>query len=547
MANEFNNDNFQSSMIYRDTSTPQGANPTGANPTGTGSAGTQAGPSYAAGGAPTGTGYAGQGSAYGARPDYRTASSGPRMNGGSNGSSKKNTQPKKQGDSFGVKVGKTAICALVFGTVAGGTIFGINAGAGKMLAKDDVVTVAPNETDDEIEQAFKDKDEKKKESDEAKAQADEELAKAEEEKAEAESEKATGKNSSDKDASDDASSSSSDNDNINTQQIAQSSSTVTLDYDVADIVEKTQPSIVSITTTGTQTIQSYFQVYSQPTAGAGSGIIVGQNDDSLYVATNYHVIENADEIKVGFNDGEVVNATVKGYDEDADIALVLVPLSDMKDTTKDAITIASIGDSSELKVGEPAIAIGNALGYGQSVTVGYISALNRAIEGSDGQYIQTDAAINPGNSGGALINSKGEVIGINSVKYVDSTVEGMGFSIPINEAMSIINDIASGTQAEAINLGIEVVDVGRQYAQIYGFPMGIYVKNVESGSIAENADLHVGDIIVEFDGAEVYTSDDLSKKVRKHNEGDTVEMVVYRADDMGFYNKTTLSVTLSAE
>ncbi len=419
--------------------------------------------------------------------------------------------------SFGRKLGQTAAIALVFGLVSGGTFAGINMGADRIAGKDEAKLEALEEEQAE-EKSFRDREEEKNK-----------------------------KESEEKTTADTASTEDADNksdDDINVQQIAQSSSTVTLDYDVADIVEKTQPSIVSITTTGTTTYQSYFQVYEQPTSGAGSGIIVGQNEDSLYVATNYHVIEDADEIKVGFNDGEVVGATVKGYDEDADIALVLVPLNDMKETTKDAITIASIGDSSALKVGEPAIAIGNALGYGQSVTVGYISALNRSISGSDGQYIQTDAAINPGNSGGALINSKGEVIGINSVKYVDSTVEGMGFSIPISEAMSIINDIASGQQAATKELGIDGVDIGRDYAMIYGFPMGIYVKDIKDGSIAADSELHVGDIIVEFDGNEVYTNDSLEKMVKNCSEGETIDVVVYRSNDFGEYEEKTISISI---
>ena len=428
-----------------------------------------------------------------------------------------NNNNNNKNKSFGRKLGQTAAIALVFGLVSGGTFAGINMGADRIAGKDEAKLEALEEEQAE-EKSFRDREEEK-----------------------------TKKESEEKTTADTASTEDADNksdDDINVQQIAQSSSTVTLDYDVADIVEKTQPSIVSITTTGTTTYQSYFQVYEQPTSGAGSGIIVGQNEDSLYVATNYHVIEDADEIKVGFNDGEVVGATVKGYDEDADIALVLVPLNDMKETTKDAITIASIGDSSALKVGEPAIAIGNALGYGQSVTVGYISALNRSISGSDGQYIQTDAAINPGNSGGALINSKGEVIGINSVKYVDSTVEGMGFSIPISEAMSIINDIASGQQAATKELGIEGVDIGRDYAMIYGFPMGIYVKDIKDGSIAADSELHVGDIIVEFDGNEVYTNDSLEKMVKNCSEGETIDVVVYRSNDFGEYEEKTISISI---
>lgn len=469
-----------------------------------------------------------QGAGAPTRPDYRnmsfsTGAAVPEKKAKvGNGNGNNNNGNHKINKSFGRKLGQTAAIALVFGLVSGGTFAGINMGVDRLAGKDEAKLEALEEEQAE-EQSFRDREEEKAKNDSQK-------------------ENQASNDSVDTASTEDAADKS--DDDINVQQIAQSSSTATLDYDVSDIVAKTQPSIVSITTTGTTTYQSYFQVYEQPTSGAGSGIIVGQNEDYLYVATNYHVIEEADDIKVGFNDGEVVDATVKGYDENADIALVLVPLKDMKDTTKDAITIASIGDSSSLKVGEPAIAIGNALGYGQSVTVGYISALNRSISGSDGQYIQTDAAINPGNSGGALINSKGEVIGVNSVKYVDSTVEGMGFSIPINEAMSIINDIASGQQAATKDLGIDGVDIGRDYAMIYGFPMGIYVKDIKDGSMAADSELHVGDIIVEFDGNEVYTNDSLEKMVKSCSEGETVELVVYRSNDFGKYEEKTISITI---
>ena len=427
---------------------------------------------------------------------------------------------KEKKDSFGKKLGRTVILALVFGLVAGIVFLGVGLGGAKLRNRNDV----------EKEYSDKDYEELREELENLKEEQQQTSAKVETEE--------------DEDDKDDTSDDSQD---IDVQQVSSSAATTTLDYDVADIVEKTQPSIVSITTTGTTQYQYFFQTYEQPTSGAGSGIIIGQDDDVLYVATNYHVIKDSDEIKVGFNDGEVVNAEVKGYDEDEDVAVVTVPKSDMKDSTKDAVTVASIGDSTTLQVGEPAIAIGNALGYGQSVTVGYISALNRTVEGSDGTFIQTDAAINPGNSGGALINSKGEVIGINSVKYVDSTVEGMGFSIPINEAMSIINDVISGVQKAEPYLGVTGAAIDRQYAQVYGFPMGIYVKEIESGSPAENADLHAGDIIVEFDGQEVYTNDALESLIKKCDDGDNVEMVVYRADETGNYEKMTLNVTLSAK
>jgi serine protease Do len=326
-----------------------------------------------------------------------------------------------------------------------------------------------------------------------------------------------------------------------------SSGETTLKYDVSAIVESVQPSIVSITTQSTITQQYFFTSYTTPQTGAGSGIIIAQDDENIYVATNYHVIGGAEEIRVGLNDGEAVDATVKGYNEDADIAVIVMKKSDLKESTKNSIVIANVGDSEALKVGEPAIAIGNALGYGQSVTVGYISALNRTIEGSEGTFIQTDAAINPGNSGGALIDAKGNVIGINSVKYVDSTVEGMGFSIPINNAMTIIQDIIDGKQTGNTYLGITGATISSDYAQIYGFPEGIYVKEITPGSPAEKAELHPGDIIVAFDGDEVYTMEELQSKIRSCEIGQEVKLEIYRADTMGNYDKTEVTATLEME
>lgn len=423
---------------------------------------------------------------------------------------KKVERPKK--DSFGKKLGRTALIAAVFGLVAGGAFQVVNISTEKLRGGDEPTIegeAADEETDEKAQEINEEKEDETEDSEEAKKESSSE--------------------------------------DIAVQSVVNSPTTSSMDMDVADIAATAQPSIVSITTTGTTTYQYFFQTYEQQTSGAGSGIIIGKDDENLYVATNYHVVGGADEINVGFCDGEIVGSEVKGYDEDADIAVVKVPISNMKDTTKEAITVASIGDSSELQVGEPAIAIGNALGYGQSVTVGYISALNRSISGSEGNYIQTDAAINPGNSGGALINSRGQVIGINSVKYVDSTVEGMGFSIPINEAMEIISGIISGNQKSDANIGIETVDIGREYSQIYDFPMGVYVKSVEQGSDAYKADLHTGDIIVEFGGEEVYTKKDLDSLIKKCEEGDTVEMEVYRADPMGNYEQIKVSITLSAE
>ena len=338
-------------------------------------------------------------------------------------------------------------------------------------------------------------------------------------------------------------------DSIATQAAADlnGGTTNTISYDVAEIVKKAQPSTVSITTTVTTSYQYYFQQYERESTGAGSGIIIGKTDDLLYIATNYHVIEKAKEINVGFNDGQIIKAKVTGYDANADVAVVQVKLSDIPEATAKVITVAITGDSDALQVGEPAIAIGNAMGYGQSVTVGYISALNRSISGNTGSYIQTDAAINPGNSGGALFNAKGEVIGINSIKYVDSKVEGMGFSIPINKAMSIINNLIENGTTGRIYIGVSGANVTSEYSQIYGFPIGIYVKNINSGSPAEKAGLRTGDIITAVNGATVTTMDEMTEALQKYKAGDEVELSIYRANNNGQYSRGSVTVTVDHE
>ena len=458
-------------------------------------------------------------------------------------------------DSFGKTIGKTIIIALIFGLVAGGVIAVISLGTNKLFGRGREMAneaqyseQADQDTKDDQDTAeeesvwdlVKDKDKEKADADEAKEEAEAEA----EEKEEA------------KEASDETDDKAAPADEETAEETAEtaddeidtvvSGSTAATVYDVSGIVEDAQPSIVSITTTVTTQYQYFFQSVEQDSSAAGSGIIIDQDDSYLYIATNYHVIEDAKEIKVGFNDGEVVEASVKGSDESDDLAVVQVALSSMQDSTKSAIKVAAIGDSDALKVGELAIAMGNALGYGQSVTVGYISALDRSIESSDNTYIQTDAAINPGNSGGALVNANGEVIGINSVKYVDSSVEGMGFSIPINYAMSILSDIIAGKQTVTPYLGIKSKDIGSDYAQVYQMPEGIYVKEVITGSPAASAGLETGDIIVEFDGNDVYTSDDLQKNIKQKEVGDSVSIVVKRQNDDGDYEEVTVTVTLGS-
>ena len=322
----------------------------------------------------------------------------------------------------------------------------------------------------------------------------------------------------------------------------------TISYDVANIVKKAQPSIVSITTTVSSQYQYFYQQFERESTGAGSGIIIGKTDDKLYIATNYHVIENAKEIKVGFNDGEVLVANVTGMNKNEDVAVVEIDLDKIPSETMNAISIAVPGDSDQLQVGEPAIAMGNALGFGQSVTVGYISALNRSISGSDGSYIQTDAAINPGNSGGALVNAKGEVIGINSVKYVDNTVEGMGFSIPINRAMQIIDDLIAGKSSGKVYIGISGANISSAYTSVYGFPEeGIYVKQVTNGSPADQGGMQAGDIIINLEGTRVTKMEEFIDLLQNYKAGTTVSIEVYRADSRGNYDKVTLKVVTAED
>lgn len=318
---------------------------------------------------------------------------------------------------------------------------------------------------------------------------------------------------------------------------------------VSDVAENVLPSIVAIDVTATATSTDIFgRTYEQDSTGSGSGIIVGQDDDYLYVATNNHVVDDAKSVSVKFNDDSVYSAEVKGKDSTADIAVVAIKLSDISSDTMENIKIATLGNSDDVKVGEQAIAIGNALGYGTSVTVGYISAKDREVQGEDSnmKLIQTDAAINPGNSGGALVDSNGAVIGINSSKYADTSVEGMGFAIPINTATPIINSIIKAEtipEDEAAYLGIKGIDVASEYAEYYNLPEGVFVNEATEGAPANNAGIKQGDIIVKFNGMDVNSMEALQEKLALCRAGDTVEVTIKRADD-GEYKESTIKVTL---
>ena len=336
---------------------------------------------------------------------------------------------------------------------------------------------------------------------------------------------------------------------VSNAKLTTSTSTVT--SDVSDIVENTLPSIVSITNMSVQEVQNFFGgISQQESESAGSGIIISQNDSELLVVTNNHVVEGSDTLTVTFNDGNSVEAQIKGTDSARDLAVVAVPLDKISDDTMNAIKVATLGDSDSLKVGEPAIAIGNALGYGQSVTTGIVSATGRTIDGFDGEYIQTDAAINPGNSGGALLNANGEVIGINSAKINSSAVEGMGFAIPISDASDVIQNLMNKETRSKVSdeergyLGIKGYDVSEEGAQMYNMPTGVYVKVVMSGGGAEKAGLTKGSIITGFEGSSISGMSSLQEQLQYYKAGEEVTLTVQIPDKNGEYTEKDIKVTL---
>ena len=332
--------------------------------------------------------------------------------------------------------------------------------------------------------------------------------------------------------------------------------------DVTQVVKAVMPSVVSVSNTYVQRGTFFGQEYSSEAVSSGSGIIVGENDSELLIVTNYHVVESADTLSVQFVDEEQVQAQIKGTDADKDLAVLAVQLSDIKEDTLNQISIASLGSSDDLTVGEPVIAIGNALGYGQSVTTGVVSALNRPIavtsqEGQTGDsqintFIQTDAAINPGNSGGALLNTKGEVIGINSNKIGGSTVVGMGYAIPISDAMPIIEELMQKETRLKVDeankgvLGITGVNVEAQYSEVYGIPMGFYVSSVTDNSGAAAAGLVRGDIITAINGETVETMEELKEEMNYYKAGDVVTLTIMQGSPTGYQSKD-VQVTLGKQ
>ncbi len=341
--------------------------------------------------------------------------------------------------------------------------------------------------------------------------------------------------------------------------LSTSSSVVT--SDVSDVVDKVMPSIVSITSMSVQEVQSFFGgTYEQTSEGAGTGIIIGKNDTELLIVTNNHVVEGSDTLTVTFNDQSSVEANIKGTDAAYDVAVIAVALDQISDDTMDAISVATLGDSTNLKIGEPAIAIGNALGYGQSVTTGVISALGRSVSTTDTQtgetqesgakLIQTDAAINPGNSGGALVNVNGEVIGINSAKLTGESVEGIGYAIPISDVSDLIQNLMNQETKTKVPenerglLGITGMSVSDAFSQQIDVPAGVYVMEVSSGSGADKAGMTKGSIITAINGSSIDSMEALQEQLQYYAKGETVSLTILVPQSNGEYDEQTLDVTL---
>ncbi len=345
------------------------------------------------------------------------------------------------------------------------------------------------------------------------------------------------------------------------------SSTNTGSLDVSDIAEAVMPSIVSITNKSVQEVENYFSQFgyygipeTQETESCGSGIIIGKNDTELLIVTNNHVVEGADTLSACFIDNEAYEAQIKGTDASNDLAVIAVPLDSISEDTLSGISVATVGDSDSLKVGQQVIAIGNALGYGQSVTTGIVSAVNRSISedgdsidgGDSSTYIQTDAAINPGNSGGALLNMNGEVVGINSAKLALTEVEGMGYAIPTSRASSIIEGLMNQTTRTTVSaeeqgyMGIQGVNVTEEIQQAYGLPVGVYISEVTSGSAADQAGIASGNILTGFDGQSISDINQLQELLSKYKAGETVD-VTLQVQVENAYEEQTLSLTLGAK
>lgn len=321
--------------------------------------------------------------------------------------------------------------------------------------------------------------------------------------------------------------------------------------DIASIAEEVMPSVVSITNLSVQQVQSFFGgIQEQESKSVGSGIIISQNDSELLIITNNHVVEGNETLTVSFVDEESVEAQVKGTDAAKDLAVIAVQTKEIKDTTMEQIKVAALGNSDQLQVGESVIAIGNALGYGQSVTSGIVSATGRELDGIDEKLIQTDAAINPGNSGGALLNANGEVVGINAAKVATDTVEGMGYAIPISSVSDIIENLMNQetktkvSEAEQGQLGIQGVDVTADSSEMYNMPTGVYVSEVIAGGGAKKAGITKGSVITGINGTSIDGMQALKEQLQYYRAGETVKITVATPEKNGEYAKRDVEVTL---
>lgn len=340
----------------------------------------------------------------------------------------------------------------------------------------------------------------------------------------------------------------------NSAKLTTSSNSSSGTANVTEVAKNAMPSIVSITNMSVQEVQNFFGgTQKQKSESAGSGIIVGQNDSELLIVTNNHVVEGSSTLTVTFIDEESVEADIKGTDSDKDLAVVAVPLSKIKDSTMNKIAVATLGDSDKTQVGDQVIAIGNALGYGQSVTTGIVSAKERTMDSYDGKLLQTDAAINPGNSGGALLNANGEVIGINSAKIATETVEGIGYAIPVSDVSDLITNLMNQktktkvAESERGYIGIKGVDVTSDSAQMYNMPTGVYVSEVISGGGAEKAGITKGAVITGIEGTTVDGMDALQEQLQYYKAGEKVKITVQTQSKNGEYEKKDDEVTLGKQ
>ena len=340
----------------------------------------------------------------------------------------------------------------------------------------------------------------------------------------------------------------------NSAKLTTSSNSSSGTANVTEVAKNAMPSIVSITNMSVQEVQNFFGgTQKQKSESAGSGIIVGQNDSELLIVTNNHVVEGSSTLTVTFIDEESVEADIKGTDSDKDLAVVAVPLSKIKDSTMNKIAVATLGDSDKTQVGDQVIAIGNALGYGQSVTTGIVSAKERTMDSYDGKLLQTDAAINPGNSGGALLNANGEVIGINSAKIATETVEGIGYAIPVSDVSDLITNLMNQktktkvAESERGYIGIKGVDVTSDSAQMYNMPTGVYVSEVISGGGAEKAGITKGAVITGIEGTTVDGMDALQEQLQYYKAGEKVKITVQTQSMNCEYEKKDVEVTLGKQ